>query len=248
MNLLLNRLRRYLLRILRDTPVITLKAGFPHSVLVSRATYSPWYADTAFMATYTAVRANTLVDIYRCHELWSLLAQLTQVLGDVLEVGVWRGGTGCLLARRVKELGQARQVFLCDTFSGVVKASPRDTLYQGGEHADTTREAVDALAARLDVVDQVCIVPGVFPDESGPAVDGRRFAFCHIDVDAYLSARDIFAWVAPRLSRLGMVVFDDYGFHGCEGVTTLVNELAHTPGFLCLTNLNGHALLLKTED
>lgn len=41
-------------------------------------------------------------------------------------------------------------------------------------------------------------------------------------VDVYQSAKDIVEWAMPRLTRGGVVVFDDYGFRNCEGVTTLV--------------------------
>jgi hypothetical protein len=33
------------------------------------AEYAPWSADRDFLETYEAIRANTLVDIYRCWEL-----------------------------------------------------------------------------------------------------------------------------------------------------------------------------------
>ena len=69
-----------------------------HSDLRIGATYSPWLSDKEFLNAYAAVRDYTLVDIYRCYELWDLAKQSAAVEGSILEVGVWRGGTGCLLA------------------------------------------------------------------------------------------------------------------------------------------------------
>ena len=68
---------------------------------------------------------------------------------DVLEVGVWRGGTGCLLAAKAQSLNRNATVFLCDTFSGVVKAGEIDNFYKGGEHADTSK-APSCLALRVN--------------------------------------------------------------------------------------------------
>src|SRR4051794_33377208 len=105
-----------------------------HRIVLPNATYSPWVSDSEFLGYYEQVRGHTLVDIYRCYELWQIGAQLAKIEGDVLEVGVWRGGTGCLLGASIQSTG--KRIYLADTFSGVVKAGARDTQYSGGEHAD----------------------------------------------------------------------------------------------------------------
>lgn len=236
--------RRSILRQLRDTHVEPLDAAFPQAVNIPRATYSPWVADLSFQRVYDVIRHNTLVDVYRCYELWTLAMRLATVAGDVMEVGVWRGGTGGLLAAACAQITTDKRVFLCDTFRGVVKAGDRDTLYKGGEHSDATLDDVVALLRQLNLTN-AAIVTGVFPDDTGPELAARRFALCHIDVDVYASARAVFEWVTPRMSQYGLVVFDDYGFRGCEGITRLVNELASSADFFTYFNLNGHAVMLK---
>src|SRR5262245_42247939 len=37
--------------------------------IFSRSSYTPWRGDAEFRDVFAAVRANTLVDEYRCHEL-----------------------------------------------------------------------------------------------------------------------------------------------------------------------------------
>ncbi|HEY0288406.1 MAG TPA: TylF/MycF/NovP-related O-methyltransferase [Pseudomonas sp.] len=241
-------LRRFLLRNLRDTWIKPLNPQHPHSVLISRATYSPWYNDPAFMKTYDTVKNSTLVDIYRCYELWTLVRQLEHVQGDAIEVGVWKGGTGALIASQLSNVASSRKMYLCDTFVGVVKAGEKDTLYRGGEHADTSKEAVLELMGKLGVSQQVEILQGIFPEESAHSIEHSQFAFCHIDVDTYLSAKDVFEWVSPRLSVHGVVVFDDYGTWGCEGVADLVQEIAKDSRFFLFQNINGHAVFIKLAD
>ena len=51
------------------------------------------------------------------------------------------------------------------------------------------------------------------------------------------------AW--PRLVPGGIVVFDDYGFYACGGVTRMVNDLVDEPDKLVIYNVNGHALVIK---
>jgi O-methyltransferase len=217
-----------------------------HQLVIPHATYSPWWTDADFQKVFREVQAFTLVDIYRLYELWILVEQVKHVSGDLLEVGVWRGGSGCLLAKKADLESLQVTVFLCDTFAGVVKAGSQDHEYTGGEHADTSAETVTRLAARLGL-DNVRVLTGIFPDETAQDIDSPRFRLCHIDVDVYDSARDAFEWCWTRLSMGGVVVFDDFGFHDCEGVTRLVTELAARPDVLFFHNLNGHALLVKRQ-
>ena len=75
---------------------------YEHRLIMPNATYSPWYGDAQFQAVYERILENTFVDQYRCFELWEQLGQLTSIPGDILEVGVWRGGTGVLLSSCVE--------------------------------------------------------------------------------------------------------------------------------------------------
>lgn len=214
--------------------------------LVSGATYAPWLGEPSFMALFGRIKANTLVDVMRCYELWMLVRQLGPVPGSLIEVGVWRGGTGTLIASCAATLPGSPIVYLCDTFAGVVKASEKDSVYCGGEHADTSQALVERLLADVGV--QNCqILRGVFPDDHRASLDREVFRFCHIDVDVYQSAADVFAFVWPRLSSGGIVVFDDFGFIQCDGVRRLVAELDGTPGLLMFQNLNGHAVAVKAS-
>lgn len=223
-------------------------AGLPdlkYGGIYTRSSYAPWNGDAEFQRVYSAIRSHTLVDEYRCYELWALCGQLDALPpGDILEIGVWRGGTGCLLAARGKVGGST--AFLCDTFTGVVKAGVQDSGYVGGEHADTSRAAVMELAARM-YLDNIEVLQGIFPDHTSDRVANRRFRFCHIDVDVYESAAQSFDWVWPRLVAGGIVVFDDYGFYSCGGVTRLVDRMRGAPDRLVIYNINGHAIVIKRE-
>ncbi len=224
------------------------------------ANYAPWLNDVEFATLLAAIEGNTLVDMYRCYSLWKLVEQAVQHEGDLLEVGVWRGGTGALIAyqaSRAKPVSAqrtpeangpsepSRAVFLADTFNGVAKAGPRDSYYRGGEHANTSQEIVESLLGDVGISNAI-LLEGVFPEDTGDLIDDHLFCFCHIDVDVYQSARDVFEWVWPRLTVGGIVVYDDYGFYGCEGVTAHVNEIFPDARRTVVHNLNGQAIVVKT--
>lgn len=222
----------------------------PHSRVAPFATYSPWLADREFVSTYEFISTpkefpHTLVDRYRCYELWQLASR--RVEGDVLEIGVWRGGTGCLIAKRLQSSAPGKTVYLCDTFAGIVGVTEKDPHYRDGEHSDTSQQIVIDLATRMGLTN-IQIMPGIFPAKTAIAIANHAFSLVHIDVDVYKSARECFAWSLPRLSIGGAVVFDDYGFERCGGVTRLVNEivLQFENCLATIHNLNGHAVLIKT--
>lgn len=232
--------RRDVIDRLRKTRFSTLKTGYSHYQVIPYASYSPWFDDSEFMAVFETVRAHTLVDIYRCYELYSLAKQVQRLQGELIEIGVWRGGTAALIASALP----GRAIHLFDTFVGVPKADKNfDTLYSGGEHADTDEKRVRHL---FDAMSLTCrINPGVFPEDTLQHLP-ECISLAHIDVDTYISAKDSFAAIWPRILPAGMVIFDDYGFFGCEGVTQLVNEISSsTDDALFVHNLNGHALLIK---
>ena len=81
--------------------------GLRHApVLPEKATYSPWLADERFQSAFAQVVGNTLVDRLRAYEIWSLVRQSAKLTGGALiEVGVWRGGTGCLIAEAARFAG-----------------------------------------------------------------------------------------------------------------------------------------------
>jgi len=215
-----------------------------HELAFPIATYAPWRSDREFQSVYRTVRRNTLVDVWRCYELWSLLGELRDVPGAILEVGVWRGGTGALMAARAAGLGLEDTVYLCDTWTGVAKSGEVDIYYRDGKHDDASQEIVEQLVTRMRLPN-VELLRGVFPEETGERIPERTFRLCHCDVDVYESAKGVLEWVWPRLAKGGVVVFDDYGFPACPGVTQLVDEQRLRDDRLVLHNLNGHGLIVK---
>ena len=217
-----------------------------YSTVRPNARYSPWNKDDLFQATFATIKAFTLVDEYRCFELWKLVEQVAKPKsGSFIEIGVWRGGSGALIATQAKNCEIEDRVFLCDTFAGVVKAGDWDSTYKGGEHADTSRQGIEDLILNQMNLDNVEILEGIFPDQTGHRVDSLKFRFCHIDVDVYQSAKDIVDWTWDRMVPGGSTVYDDYGFHGCDGIAKYVDEQRKCTDRLVIHNLNGHAIIVK---
>lgn len=230
---------------IREFKLSTNTEGISHQNIVSFATYSPWVDDREFQEAYGLFKEYTLVDIYRCYELWHYITKNKTLSGDIVEIGVWKGGTGSILAKANQRYPNSK-TYLIDTFAGVVKASDKDTFYKGGEHSDTSFEFVRNLV-NTNNLKNVQLLVGIFPDEilpSHPYMKDIQVKLCHIDVDTYLSAKHCFFQIWPNVVKGGSVIFDDYGFWGCEGVTKFINELELADASI-VHNLNGHALVIK---
>lgn len=210
------------------------------------ANYAPWKSDTSFNKAYDIAKKYTLVDKYRCYELWQLVKECAMLEGALIEVGVWRGGSGALIAKQASLNGIDDTVYLCDTFTGVVKAGEKDSKYRGGEHADTSKEIAVEVITKLKL-ENTKILVGIFPEDTSDQITSNKFRFCHIDVDVYQSAKDIVDWLWPKLVEGGMVVFDDYGFEGGDGITKFVNEQREKIDRRVIYNLNGHAIIIKLK-
>lgn len=224
---------------------------YTYGPVLPGATYSPWLADQEFNNLYAGTNGASLVDILRTWDLWKLVEQTSKLPeGDFLEVGVWRGGTGAVIAKRALECSPDSKVYLCDTFAGVVKITDKDPFYQfvtdpNGLHI-CAKDSVEQLIQHHALTNAV-VLEGVMPEDTGHLIENKRFKFCHIDVDVYQSAEDVMEWLWPRLIVGGVVVYDDYGFCFCPGITEHVEKQAHLDDRLVIHNLNGHAIIVKIK-
>lgn len=219
-----------------------------YDVVTPSANYSPWLGDSEFMQVYSDIKQHTLVDIYRCYELWELAGQINRnnPTAAFLEIGVWRGGTAAIVGKKLSLSGANTDFYLADTFTGVAKASSKDGYYSGGEHADTSIGMVESIINGK--YNHYRILQGIFPDDTAHLVNNEaKFGYCHIDVDVYESANGIVNWIWDKMVLAGVIVFDDYGFHYCDGITRFVNEQKGKSDRIVLHNLNGHAIIVKIK-
>lgn len=167
------------------------------------------------------IRRNTMVGPARIENL-SRLAQRIEderVPGDVVECGVYKGGTAALLARSATRSHLARTVWLFDAFAGMPPATaadgPEAPSWVGNLVSSPHR--VERLLRRVGAdVERVRIVPGLF-EKTFPSANIAQIALLNIDADWYESVRlcleTFYDAVVPR----GFISIDDYGdWPGCR--------------------------------
>ncbi len=207
------------------TPPVLWQALYKRLVVKSVAdaelykpNFSPWRAPW-FQDIYCGISPHTVVSLQRCWTLWQGLSQALNVPGDVMEAGVFQGGTARLL-RLALGAEHGRALHLFDSFDGMKSVSASDDRHVEGDLSDTSVAGVQKVVGADDFIHYH---RGWIPDTFA-GLEDCRFCFAHIDLDLYEGVRDSLAFLYPRLSSGGVIVFDDYGFASCPGARKAVDE------------------------
>lgn len=179
--------------------------------------YAPW-AGPEFQAQYEPIRPFTCVSADRCYVIDRLLRHVLLVTGEIWECGVWKGGTAKLISNVLKATYNSQTLRLFDTFAGMPETGEKDNFHKGGDFADTSLEAVQAL------VGDAQYHAGRIPETFAEVPSATWISFAHIDVDIYQSVTDCLSFIWPRLYRGGAIVIDDYGFDTCVGARRATDE------------------------
>jgi len=166
-----------------------------------------------------------------------------QVPGDIVECGVWRGGSMQAAARTLLTLGDTqRHLHLFDTFEGMPPPGDMDMRKDGRlaeellaendkQHkvwAVATLDDVQAGMAQIEYPQtQVHYHQGMV-EETIPDKAPEQIAILRLDTDWYESTRHELTHLYSRLSSGGVLILDDYGHW--EGARRAVDEFLEETG------------------
>ena len=186
--------------------------------------------ESAFTDAWQAAAPFTMTSVERMYALWQGVHHVDdkRVPGDIVECGVWRGGSSMLAALALLHLGdEHRQLYLYDTFEGMSEPTERDRDLSGAQVLDNwTRhkgrkddpvfafgslEEVRANMARTGLpAERTHFVKGKV-EETIPATLPDRIALLRLDTDWYESTRHELEQLWPLLEPNGILIIDDYG-------------------------------------
>lgn len=205
--------------------------------------FSPWEG-AGFDRYYDIASPRTLVTRDRCYVLMILLKQAVHLGGDVIECGVYRGGTAAMMATVLREAGATKKLYLFDTFAGMPETDSLLDTHLAGDFGDTSARDVEAFVNAPGVA---LLRPGLIP-ETFHGLESKRFCFAHIDLDIYKSIIDALDFVWPRLANGGFIVFDDYGFASCPGARSAVDKFFAGTTTRPLPLASGQAVVFKHAE
>ncbi|MFZ2106735.1 MAG: TylF/MycF family methyltransferase [Roseiarcus sp.] len=205
------RLDQFIKALARSIFVRTLRNH--NQILVTQKAFEPTIRSNGMdwpLFGYTMVGHKRLDNLHFC--INDVLRR--RVPGDLIETGVWRGGSTIFMRAALKVAGDSdRTVWVADSFEGlpVPKDSRDGADFSHVEHLAVSIEQVRANFARFDLLDaQVRFLKGWFCDTLATAPI-ERLAVLRLDGDLYSSTMDALEALYPKVSPGGYVIVDDYG-------------------------------------
>lgn len=198
-------------------------------------------ADQAFMELYALCHQYTMTSMERLYSLYNSVHYVidNQIEGDLVECGVWRGGSSMMMALTLLKKGISnRQIFLYDTFEGMSEPTSEDSTFQGeaaeellmkqdkdAEDSIWCYSSIEEVKTNLEKTNypeaQLKFVKGKVEDtllSSKPA----KIALLRLDTDWYVSTKSELEILYPLLSSKGILIIDDFGHW--EGARKAVME------------------------
>jgi O-methyltransferase len=221
-----------------------LRKILPANVKLSR-TISPEERGTSWPShAYTMVSPERLDNIRFCVE--DVLER--GVPGDLIETGVWRGGSVIFMRALLKANGVTdRTVWVADSFAGLPKPDPGKYPADSGD----VHYLISDLAVSLEQVqshfrvfnlldDQVRFLKGWFKDTL-PTAPIKKLAVARLDGDIYESTMDGLTHLYPKLSAGGYLIIDDYSaipaknavhdYRDANGIKDAIKQIDHASAY-----------------
>jgi O-methyltransferase len=148
--------------------------------------------------------------------------------GDVVEIGVWRGGSVVSMIMALKHYNNtSKHVHLYDTYEGMTETTSLDVRWDGTHAENLIKENEEywKCAVSLDEVkknvSQIEYPPELIHYHKGDICKTQfvpdKISFLRLDTDWYESTKCELEMFYPRVVSGGMIAIDDYGYwRGCR--------------------------------
>jgi hypothetical protein len=183
-----------------------------------------------FWQLHARCQPFTLTPVERMYALYKATEYITRagVPGDVVECGVWRGGSMMLSALTLlHNHDTARSLYLFDTFTGLPEPGPHDRVdmrgndvrsqwarWQKGDVNMWCYAPLDEVRSNMSSTgfpaDGIRYVEGKVED-TVPGAAPEKIALLRLDTDWYQSTHHELEHLYPRLSQGGVLIVDDVG-------------------------------------
>ena len=174
-----------------------------------------------------------------------------KIVGDVVECGVWKGGSMLAIADSLTLLNDhSRQLFLYDTFEGMSEPTEKDISHDNmkaegmlSSDADKEKNLVWAYST-LDEVKKTMALSN-YSQQNIHYIKGKvedtiphhlptEIALLRLDTDWYESTKHELIHLYPRLVKGGVLIIDDYGYW--KGARKAVDEYIEENNLQLLLN------------
>lgn len=209
------------------------------------------------LALISFVQPYTMTSPERMFSLINSIEYITanKVEGDVVECGVWRGGSSMIMAKKMLDLNEnQRHIYMYDTYDGMSEPTEDDLQHDGQvaeqmlNTSDKEKDQIWCYSA-LDEVknnmkktgfdfEKIHFIQGKVEDTI-PNVLPKKIAILRLDTDWYGSTKHEMEHLFPLLVKGGVLIIDDYGhwqgarkaideYLAANNITILLNRIDYT--------------------
>lgn len=152
-----------------------------------------------------------------------------KISGDIVECGVWRGGSIMAAILALNKYESIRNIRLYDIFSGMSEPTHKDRKYDGetakiiakreGSHwcNASLREVKTNISTMQYDHSKIEFIKGKVEETISEKNTGSAIALLRLDTDWYESTKHELKYLFPKLVKGGVLIIDDYGhWNGCR--------------------------------
>lgn len=168
---------------------------------------------------------NKIDHDWRIHILCSIAYNVSKnTEGDFAECGVFKGDSTYSVINYCN-LDKSKKLFwLIDTFDGFdLSQLSNDELKL--RNSKQFKNVLNFVKTKFAKIKCARILPGLVP-KILKNISSKKFCFVHIDMNAAYPEKMAFKYFFPRLSKGGVIIFDDYGHAGHEEQRIVIDKIA----------------------
>ena len=193
-------------------------------------------SNNEFMELYALCKPYTMTSVERMYSLYLSVKYVldNNIKGDFVECGVWKGGSTMLIASYLQLKGFSdRKIYLYDTFEGMTKPEEVDS---SASHKpaiatflkkSTSDDSSSWCFSAIDEVQRNLLSTGINKEslvfvkgkveDTIPKTSPNQIVLLRLDTDWYKSTKHELIHLYPLLSKLGVLIVDDFGYwKGCK--------------------------------
>lgn len=198
--------------------------------------------DPNFEPIYQKVAPYTMTSIERLYDLYKSIEYIVKakIPGDIIECGVWKGGSMMLVAETLIYFGDMKRNLYClDTYEGHPK--PNEILdvdiwgnkaindfnkhKLSDEASNWGNISIDEVQINLNKTgypqNKIILVKGLV-ENTAMELSSKKFSLVRLDTDWYQSTKTALEVFWPNISNHGILIVDDYGHY--KGQRIAVDE------------------------
>lgn len=172
-----------------------------------------------FVSPYTMVGRERVLNVLKCVEY----VVTNNIEGDLVEIGVWKGGVIMAMALKCLQLGVSRTIHVYDTFEGMTPPTDKDIDIHNQQAASILESVLcyssfDETKSNIDL----CQYPNIVYHKGDITKTNIqeipiKIAVLRLDTDWYELTRFELMYFEPNVPDNGFIIIDDYGYwKGCR--------------------------------